>query len=57
LIVVGYDTTSLVPFFFNLSVKIKDRLLTESARKLAAERHRFMVAYFEQLEQEVRGLA
>jgi HD superfamily phosphodiesterase len=32
-------------------------LLTESARKLAAERHRFMVAYFEQLEQEVRGLA
>ncbi|MGD9049477.1 MAG: HD domain-containing protein [Anaerolineae bacterium] len=38
-------------------LKIKDRLLTESARKLAAERHRFMVAYFEQLEQEVRGLA
>lgn len=38
-------------------LKIKDRLLTESARKLASERHLFMVAYFEQLEQEVRGLA
>jgi uncharacterized protein len=38
-------------------LKIKDRLLTKSARKVAAERHLFMVAYFEQLEQEVRGLA
>jgi uncharacterized protein len=36
--------------------KIKDRLLTPSARKLAAERHAFMVAYFEQLDREVRGL-
>ena len=38
-------------------LKIKERLLTESARKLAADRHLFMVAYFERLEQEVRGLA
>ena len=38
-------------------LKIKDRLLTESARKLAQDRHRFMVAYFQQLELEVRGLA
>ena len=38
-------------------LKIKDRLLTKSARKLAAGRHLFMVAYFEQLEQEVQGLA
>jgi uncharacterized protein len=37
--------------------KIKDRLLTQSARKLAEERHTFMVAFFEQLDQEVRGLA
>jgi len=36
--------------------KIKDRLLTPSARKLAAERHAFMMAYFEQLDQEVHGL-
>jgi uncharacterized protein len=38
-------------------IRIKDRLLTSSARKLAEERHRFMVLYFEQLEREVRGLA
>jgi uncharacterized protein len=38
-------------------VKIRERLLTESARHLATARHLFMVAYFEQLELEVRGLA
>jgi uncharacterized protein len=38
-------------------IRIKDRLLTSSARQLAKERHRFMVLYFEQLEREVRGLA
>lgn len=38
-------------------VKIKDRLLTESARELAEERHSFMVAFFERLEREVNGLA
>jgi len=37
--------------------KIKDRLLTASARKLAEERHQVMVAFFERLDQEVRGLA
>jgi uncharacterized protein len=37
-------------------VKIKDRLLTPSARRLAEERHAFMVSFFERLEQEVRGL-
>ena len=37
--------------------KIKERLLTESARRLAEGRHTFMVGFFEQLEQEVRGLA
>jgi uncharacterized protein len=38
-------------------VKIKDRLLTASARQLARERHAFMVAFFERLDHEVRGLA
>jgi uncharacterized protein len=37
--------------------KIQDRLLTESARRLAEQRHAFMVDYFARLEQEVRGLA
>jgi uncharacterized protein len=38
-------------------VKIKDRLLTESARQLAEERHAFMVAFYARLEREVQGLA
>jgi len=37
-------------------VRIKSRLLTESARRLAEERHAFMVAFFGRLECEVRGL-
>jgi uncharacterized protein len=36
-------------------VRIKDRLLTESARRLAETRHAFMVAFYERLEREVRG--
>ena len=38
-------------------VKIKDRLLTDSARRLAEQRHTFMVDFYERLEREVRGLA
>jgi uncharacterized protein len=38
-------------------VKIKGRLLTDSARLLAKERHAFMVAFYERLEREVRGQA
>ena len=37
-------------------VRIQDRLLTESAREIARERHAFMVAFFERLDLEVRGL-
>jgi uncharacterized protein len=35
--------------------RIRERLLTESARKIAEGRHAFMVAFFDRLEQEVRG--
>jgi uncharacterized protein len=35
--------------------RIRERLLTQSARRMADERHSFMVAFFERLEQEVRG--
>ena len=38
-------------------VRIRDRLLTKSARQLATNRHTFMVRYFSQLDREVRGLA
>jgi uncharacterized protein len=48
--------TPVHEYHFKL-VKIKDRLLTDSARRLAEERHAYMVAFFSRLEQEVRGLA
>jgi uncharacterized protein len=35
--------------------RIRGRLLTESARAIAEDRHAFMVAFFHRLEQEVRG--
>jgi uncharacterized protein len=36
-------------------IKIKDRLYTKTARKFAAQRHKFLVQYFEQLRSEMRG--
>lgn len=35
---------------------IKDRLYTASGRRLAEDRHRFMVAFFEQMAAEIQGL-
>ena len=51
-----YEHTPVHEYHMKLA-KIQDRLLTESARRLAEERHAFMVAFFERLEREVRGLA
>lgn len=44
--------------FREFSVKlrnIKDRMLTATGRRMAEERHRFMVAFFERLTREVHG--
>ncbi|MHB0858667.1 MAG: HD domain-containing protein [Anaerolineae bacterium] len=41
-------------YLFKL-VKLKDHLYTASARQVAEERHRFMVAFFSRLESEIRG--
>ncbi len=35
--------------------KIKDRMLTEEGRRIAEERHKFMLDYFERLNKEVEG--
>ena len=34
---------------------VKDRMLTAEGRRMALERHRFMVAFFAQIEREVNG--
>jgi uncharacterized protein len=36
-------------------VRIKDRMQTETGRKMAEGRHRFMVRFFKRLEDEVKG--
>ena len=35
--------------------KVKDRMLTPAGRRMAEERHRFMVAFFDRLHEEVEG--
>ncbi len=37
--------------------KIKDRLATETGRRIGRDRHAFMQAFFERLDQEVHGNA
>jgi uncharacterized protein len=37
--------------------RIRERLLTKSARRLAKVRHSFMVEFYERLEREIHGLA
>ena len=46
--------TAVHEFHVKLS-KIKDRLFTATGKKLAAERHAFMVRFYEQLDREVKG--
>ncbi len=36
-------------------VRLKDKLLTDAAKKIARQRHQFMVTFFEQMAAEVRG--
>jgi uncharacterized protein len=41
-------------YLFKL-IKVKDRLFTKTAKKIAAHRHKFLVQYFEQLSAEIHG--
>lgn len=51
-----HEHTPLHEYHIKLS-RIRERLLTRSAQRLAEERHSFMAAFFERLEQEVHGWA
>ena len=50
------EHTPVHEYVFKLA-RIRERLLTDSARALAEERHAFMVAFYERLDREARGLA
>ena len=47
--------TAVHEFHVKLS-KIKDRMFTATGKQIAAERHAFMVRFYEQLDREVRGM-
>ena len=53
----GYETehTPLIEFGTKLS-KIKERMLTKTGRKIAEDRHNFMVDFFNRLQQEIDGV-
>jgi uncharacterized protein len=51
-----HQHTAVHEFHVKLS-KIKERLFTTTGKQIAAERHAFMVRFYEQLEREVRGAA
>ena len=36
-------------------IKIKDRILTKEGKRLAEERHDFMVEFFQRLDKEIGG--
>jgi uncharacterized protein len=48
------EHTAVHEFHYKLS-KIKDRMFTTTGKNLAAERHAFMVSFYEQLDREVQG--
>ena len=48
------EDTAYREFTFKLK-HIKERMLTEEGKKLAKERHEFMIEFFERLKREVRG--
>lgn len=51
----GEPHSSYHEYLFKLS-NVKDRLFTESARRIAGQRHEAMSAFFEQLADEYEGL-
>jgi uncharacterized protein len=50
------DDTAYREFLVKLS-RVKERIFTREGRRIARERHRFMVEFFRRLNRETRGLA
>ncbi len=48
------DDTAIMEYEFKLK-HIKNKILTKTGKKIAKERHDFMVAYFKRFWQEVQG--
>jgi uncharacterized protein len=51
----GEEHSSYHEYLFKLS-RVKDRLFTLTGKQIAADRHTFLVAYYERLADEMQGL-
>ena len=49
------DDTAYREFLINLS-KIKDRIITKEGRRIAKGRDKYMVAFFDRVNKEVKGV-
>ncbi|MDD2274477.1 MAG: HD domain-containing protein [Candidatus Pacebacteria bacterium] len=48
------DDTALLEYYHKLS-KIKDRIITKTAKKIARDRHNYMKEFFERFNKEIKG--
>ena len=51
----GKEDTAIMEYEFKLK-NIKNKILTKTGKKIAKERHDFMVAYFKRFWEEVKGI-
>ncbi|MFA6252136.1 MAG: HD domain-containing protein [Candidatus Paceibacterota bacterium] len=49
------DDTALLEYYYKLS-KIKDKIITKTAKDFAKERHAYMEDFFERFNKEIKGL-
>jgi len=49
------DDTALLEYYYKLS-KIKDKIITKTAKKIAQDRHNYMKEFFERFNKEIKGI-
>ena len=49
------DDTALLEYYYKLS-KVKDKIITKTAKKVANERHVYMKEFFKRFDKEVKGI-
>ena len=52
----GYESEhNPVKEFLGKLIKVKDKMLTKEGKKIAEERHKFMIEFFDRLNKEIEG--
>ena len=50
------EDSALLEYYFKL-IKVKSKILTKTGKKIAKERHEYMVNFFKKFEAEIKGLS